>query len=307
VVALFDPSGFADFYLRHEYAFASAQLVFAMLGMGATVERREFVAVARRPTAAVAGLALQLVGAPLLAMGLVAVLAVPPGVAVGLVLVAAVPGGSLSNLFTWFARGNVALSITITGITTLACLVTTPAVLRLLASEHLPAGFEMPAGRIAFEIAVCLLGPLAVGMAVGARAPRHRDTFSRWCIRTSLFVIALMALGSGLAGRIDPVAYGVPALVGMVLFAAGLQALALGTGFVLRLPRADRLALAIEVTIRNTNLGLLIKASVLPARPGVPDPVGDGVFFVALLYGGVALAVAMLPLVWGRRGRSSTF
>jgi BASS family bile acid:Na+ symporter len=291
---------FAEFYLRHEYAFASTQLVFAMMGMGATVQRSDFVAVVRRPTAVTAGLALQLVGAPLLAAAIVAALGLPPGIAVGIVLIGAIPGGSLSNLFTFFARGNVALSITLTGVTTLACLVTTPVVLRLLAAQHLPAGFEMPAGRIAFEIAVCLLGPLAIGMAVGAASAGHRDAFSRWCIRVSLGVIALMAVGSGLAGRIDPVAYGVPAIAAMVLFAIGLQAVAFATGLGLRLPRADRLALAVEVTIRNTNLGLLIKASVLPARPGVADPVGDGMFFVALLYGGVALGVAMIPLAWGR-------
>jgi len=293
---------FADFYLRHEYAFASTQLVFAMMGMGATVERREFVAVARRPLAVAAGLALQLVGAPLLAALLVAALGLAPGVAVGLVLVAAVPGGSLSNLFAYFARANVALSITLTGITTLACLVTTPLVMRVLASEHLPAGFDMPAGRIAFEIAACLLGPLAVGMAVGSAFPNGRDPFSRWCIRASLGVIALMVLGSGAAGRIDPVAYGAPALVALGLFAAGLQALALATGRGLGLARRDRLALAIEVTIRNTNLGLLVKASVFPARPGVPDPIGDATFFMALLYGGVALLLALPTVYLGARG-----
>jgi BASS family bile acid:Na+ symporter len=292
---------FAEFYLRHEYAFASTQLVFAMMGMGATVQRSDFVAVVRRPTAVTAGLALQLVGAPLLAAAIVAALGLPPGIAVGIVLIGAIPGGSLSNLFTFFARGNVALSITLTGVTTLACLVTTPVVLRLLAAQHLPAGFEMPAGRIAFEIAVCLLGPLAIGMAVGAASAGHRDAFSRWCIRGSLAVIGAMAVGSMSAGRVDPAAYGWEALAGMVLFAAALQALSVGVGRALRLPVRDRLALAVEVTIRNTNLGLLIKASVLPVRPGVADPVADGAFFMALFYGGVALAVASVPVLGGRR------
>lgn len=293
--------GFPDFYLRHEYGFASAQLVLAMLGMGATLERSELVLVVRRPLAVATGLVLQLVAAPLVAVALAALLGLGPGLALGLALVAAVPGGSLSNLVTHLARANLALSIALTGVTTVACLVTTPLVLRLLAAEHLPPGFEMPAGRIAFEIAFCLLGPLAAGMAVAAALPRRRDAFSQWCIRGSLLVIGLMVLGSAGAGRIDPAAYGAPGLLALLLFAGSLQALAFVAGRGLRLPLRDRLALAIEVTIRNMNLGLLIKASILPARPGVADPIGDAVFFTALLYGGVALGVAMVPLWLGRR------
>lgn len=294
-------SAYADFYLRHEYWFASSQLVLAMLGMGATLDRGDFVAVFTRPRAAVAGLGLQLLAAPALAAALVAALGLGPGAAVGMALVAAVPGGSFSNVLTWMARGNVALSITLTGATTLACLVTTPLVLRVLASEHLPADFEMPAGRIAFEIGACLLVPLAAGMVVGRVFPDGRGPFSRGCIRGSIGVIGLMVLGSASAGRVDPVAYGALPLMAMLLFAAILQSVSWGTGAALGLARPDRLALAIEVTVRNMNLGLLIKASILPARPGVPDPVGDAAFFVALLYGGFALGVAMIPVWLGAR------
>jgi len=294
-------SAFADFYLRHEYGFASSQLILAMLGMGATLDRRDFVAVFARPKAALAGLGLQLVAAPALAALLIAALGLAPGVAVGMALVAAVPGGSFSNVLTWLARGNVALSITLTGVTTLVCLGTTPVVLGVLAAEHLPPGFEMPAGRVAFEIAFCLLLPLAAGMVVGGALPNARGPFSRACIRGSLAVIGMMVAGSAAAGRVEPLSHGALPLLAMVLFAGALQAAAYGVGFGLGLAKPDRRALAIEVTVRNMNLGLLIKASILPVRPGVPDPVGDAAFFVALLYGGFALALALLPVWLGAR------
>jgi BASS family bile acid:Na+ symporter len=297
-------SGFADFYLSHEYGFASSQLILAMLGMGATLERSDFVEVVSRPSAVVAGLGLQLVAAPAFAAALIHGLGLGPGVAVGMALVAAVPGGSMSNVLTYFARGNVALSITLTGLTTVACLATTPLVLGWIASEHLPIGMEMPAARIAFEIGFCLLAPLAAGMVFGTARPQARGPFSRTCIRASLGVIGLMVIGSASAGRIDPAAYGAAPLVAMLLFALGLQGVAFGMGAGLGLPSRDRLALAIEVTVRNMNLGLLIKASLLPARPGVIDPIGDAVFFIALLYGGVALPVAMLPVALGMRTRN---
>jgi BASS family bile acid:Na+ symporter len=57
----------------------------------------------------------------------------------------------------------------------------------------------------------------------------------------------------------------------------------------------------VEVTVRNTNLALLIKASIFPAVTGQVDPIGDGMFFVALLYGGAALFMATPPVVASRR------
>jgi BASS family bile acid:Na+ symporter len=57
----------------------------------------------------------------------------------------------------------------------------------------------------------------------------------------------------------------------------------------------------VEVTVRNTNLALLIKASIFPAVTGEVDPIGDGMFFVALLYGGAALLMATPPVVASRR------
>jgi BASS family bile acid:Na+ symporter len=62
----------------------------------------------------------------------------------------------------------------------------------------------------------------------------------------------------------------------------------------------DRLAIAVEVTVRNTNLAILVKASLFPAT-ATPDPIGDGMFFVALLYGGIALFAIALPVLLGRR------
>ena len=70
----------------------------------------------------------------------------------------------MSNVFTFLGRGHVALSIALTGVTTVACLVTTPIVLGLLIAQHIPVEFTMPAGQVALEIALILLLPLTLGM-----------------------------------------------------------------------------------------------------------------------------------------------
>ncbi len=293
------------FYVQHEYWFAATQLLLAMLGMGATLRIADFAAVARTPAAIGLGLFTQLVCVPLLSLGVTWLLSVPPGIAVGLVLVAAVPGGTISNVLTYLARGNAALSIALTGVSTLGCLVTTPVLMQLLAGEHLRADFEMPVGRISSEITFVLLGPLALGMLLGTRRPDWREPFSRWCIRGSLSVIGLMVVGGIAAERIDPAAYGWVAPGAILLFSV----LAMNTGMLLcrllGLPRRDRIAIGIEAGVRNTNLALLIKASVFPVAVGVADPIADGAFFVALLYGAAALPVALGPVFLNRRFESA--
>jgi len=289
----------SELYLRHEYYFAAAQLATAMFGMGVRLQLRDFIAVFRLPGAFLLGMGAQLLLVPMLAVAIGRALDAPTGVAVGLILVASVPGGTMSNIITYFARANIALSIALTAATTLLCLVTTPLILRLLTAEALPPDFSMPTAAIAFDIGVCLLLPLSLGMLLGAALPRWRDPLSTWPIRVSLLVILLMVIGASSAGRIDPASQGVVAIVAMLALAGLAQVSALLLGRLRGLPSADVAAIAIEVTVRNANLAVLIKASLFPVGASA-DPVADGVLYVALLYGGAAGPVA-LPLILGHR------
>jgi BASS family bile acid:Na+ symporter len=292
-----------EFYVRHEYWFAAAQLALAMLGMGATTHVRDFVTVFRQPKAFLVGAFVQLLGAPVVALLVGALLDPPLGLALGLILVAAVPGGTVSNVFTYLAKGNVPLSIALTAVTTLGCLVFTPLILRTLMAGHLPPDFRMPAATIAFDITFVLLLPLAAGVVIGTTMPRHRGPFSNWCIRASLVCIALIVIGSAGAGRLDAAAFGWTGPLVVVLFALAIQQVSNLVVLAARLPRPDLVAIGIEVTVRNTNLALLIKASLFPAVVGVEDPVADGVLFVVLLYGAIALPVSAPLFLIGRRGR----
>lgn len=291
----------AAFYLAYEWWFAALQLGLAMFGMGVTLRVDDFVAIIRTPRAFLVGLAVQVVGVPLLAVAVNTLLAPPPGIAFGLVLVAAMPGGAMSNVVTWFARAHVPLSIALTAVVTLGCMATTPVVLRLLAGDFVPADFTMPAGAIAFDIAVCLLVPLAAGMAVGARLPtRQRSVLAAWCVRASLVVVVGIALGLLSAGRLDPRAYGVSALFAVLVLAVAVQQLGTGAGVLAGLTRAETGAISIEAAIRNTNLAILLKASLFPVRPGIADPLGDSVLFTALLFAALAGPLT-IPLVFVHR------
>jgi BASS family bile acid:Na+ symporter len=288
-------------YAAYEHAIASLQLALAMLGMGALLTLRDFRGVVENPRGLATGLLLQLALVPLVASLLARALPIGPGLVAGVVLVAAIPGGTMSNLLTYLARGNIALSISLTAVTTLAALVTTPALLGLLAGAHLPPDFDLPVGRVAREIAVSLLLPLGLGMLAGRLWPTHREALSRNAIRASLLAIGFLVVGAAGSGRIDPRSYGVWGVAALVLLAAAFGATAWLVSRATGLRSHERLALTIEAVLRNGNLGVLVKASLFPAVAGRSDPIGDAMLFAVLVYGGIGLLAALLPTWWHRR------
>ena len=286
-----------ELYVRYEYWIAATQLVLAMLGMGATLTGRDFRDVFLEPLAMAAGTAIQIIAVPITAFLFLRLLGVEGGVAVGIALIAAIPGGTVSNIFTFFARGNTALSISITAVTTMVCLVSTPLILSLLISEFLPADFTMPRGQIVREIGFTLLLPLAIGMTYLYMYPRSAPTLSKWSIRGSLLGILVIVVGSSLAGRLDLDAFGVGNALLVLLFVAVLAVAAFVLPRLFRLDNADCAAIEFEVIVRNINLGVLIKASIFPASVAATAALGDMVLLTLLLYGGLQL-IASGAMIW---------
>ncbi|MEM6582170.1 MAG: bile acid:sodium symporter [Pseudomonadota bacterium] len=288
------------FYVEYEYWIAAFQLATAMLGMGATLRLKDFRDLALTPMPVALGLVVQLVAVPVMAFLFLRLLGVQDGVAVGIAIIAAIPGGTISNIFTFLARGNITLSISITGLTTIACLLTTPLILGLLMQDNLPADFAMPTGEIVNDILFILLLPLALGMLYLFMYPNSAPNFSKWCIRASLFGILLIVLGSLAAGRVDLVAYGIDNIILLVLFTLLLAGTAWLTPVLMRLNRPDASAVGFEVVIRNVNLGVMLKATMFPAAAA--SQLGDTVLFTLLFYGGLMFAVAPLFLWLYKRG-----
>lgn len=286
-----------EFYLAQEYWFAAAQLSLAMLGMGATLTPKDFSAIVKTPRAFTVGMGLQLLLVPLVAFLFISLSGAVVGVLVGLALLAAIPGGTVSNIFTYLAKGNIVLSIAITAITTIGCLLTTPIILDLLISQHMPGDFVMPVGRIAFEICLFLLIPLSIGMGIYSKLPNYAEKISKFGIYGSIFVIFLIIIGSAGAGRLDLSTFGLGNIVIILSFALVLLSLSLIIPWILRVPAKDGTAIQIEVTVRNTNLGLLLTASLFP--PG--HAMGGTVLMTVLLYGAIMLLLGGGLIAYNRR------
>jgi BASS family bile acid:Na+ symporter len=290
-----------DHYEQYEHTIASLQLFLAMLGMGALLSPADYISQLRQPKSLSLGLVLQWLLLPLLAMAIGYVLNPPAGIAAGLLLVTIVPTGVTGNVLTYFGRGNIALSVSITAITTVCALFTVPIFLHLFLQPYLPENFQLPLGQIMRDIVFNLAIPLALGMWIKDKvAFSSSEKISRWLIRASLALIVVMGFGAASTGRMDPQAYGMAGIVVISVFCLGIFLMALMLSRLLKISPADRLALMIKTNYRNISLAIAIKSVLFPSVAGQLDPIGDGVFFTILLYGGISLVTSVLVMLWHR-------
>lgn len=291
---------FFEFYIQYEYLFAALQLVLAMFGMGATLTLGDFSIILKQPRGLMVGLLLQLLGVPLITWLFITCLPVEPGLAVGLAFCAGVAGGTTSNIVAYYARASVALSIALTAISTFACLITFPIVLDFLISGSMPGDFEMPVLDIALEILLYLLLPLLGGMLFLRYFPRQAPILSRLSIRLSLLVIVLIVAGSEGAGKLDRDAFGINNALLVWAFLLALMLMSAIVPLFFRLSHGDVGAINIEVTIRNINLALLVKAMLFPSVTGVFDPVADIALFTLLIYAGGSMLLSGVMIAFYR-------
>lgn len=283
-----------DSYRQVERPLAASQLVLAMLGMGATLRWRDFLAIRERLRAIALVVVAQFLLCPLAAALLDYTLALPAGVALGILLLSAMPSGSLSNVFTHLGQGNLPLSITATIASTLTCLLCTPLVLDLLAGAALPEGFRMPTWRIIRDVSLYLLIPVSVGIYLHRRFPAAAPAFARWTVRASLVVLAVIVVGSLTSGRIDVWDYGLLVPVLLVVFVVLQFVLAAAVALAIRYPLVDAYTVGIEVALRNGNLAILLSSTLFAATAPGEAELSAGALYVALFYGGASLVVALL-------------
>lgn len=241
----------------------NAVIGLVMFGVALDLRLADFRAVLTMPKPVAIGLAAQFLLLPAFTFMLVLAIGPAPSIALGMMLVAACPGGNLSNFLTHFAKGNTALSITMTAVSTAAAILMTPVNLAFWGS------LNPLTARILRDVALdpmdmllavfLLLGlPMIAGMWVGHRYPGFVARAHKTVKRLSLAIFLLFVLAALAANWSHFVDY-----VGFVIFAVLLHnGLALLTGYYAAraagLPERDRRAVSIEVGIQNSALGLVL-------------------------------------------------
>ncbi len=171
----------------HDQILLALMIFVIMLGMGASLTPDDFRAVFRRPRGVMIGFISQFGLMPLLAFTLATLLKLPPAFAISLILIGCLPGGTTSNMFTYFSRGSVALSISMTTASTVLALFMMPILLKLYTSDFTSqisaslqasgtgAEFVIPTGNIISSL-VMVLFPVALGMFLRHKSPTWAKT-----------------------------------------------------------------------------------------------------------------------------------
>lgn len=244
-----------------ETALIALLLTVLMFGMGATLSVERFREVAAHPRALLIGLASQFGWMPLLAFSLATVLKLPQEAALGLIIMGTCPGGTTSNMFAYYARADVALSVSMTAASKLAGVLLMPVCLWLYASSFTDAAVTIPYGDIVKTL-LLLLVPVALGMALRRKygasfAHKAEKTGSLAGLITLVLLVSISVVRNGAAFA------SVPASNYAAAIALGLLGMVLGdlAARVARLPVPQRRAVSFETGIQNSPLAFAVIAT----------------------------------------------
>ncbi|MEX5330474.1 bile acid:sodium symporter family protein [Pseudomonas paraeruginosa] len=242
-------------------------LGLVMFGMGLTLKGEDFREVARHPLRVLIGVLAQFVIMPGLAWLLCRLLQLPAEIAVGVILVGCCPGGTASNVMTWLSRGDVALSVAITSVTTLLAPLVTPALVWLLASAWLPVSFA----AMFLSILQVVLVPIALGLLAQRLLGERSRHVAEVLPLVSVFsiVVIITAVVAASQARIAESGLLIMAVV-MLHNGFGLL-LGYLVGKLTGMPLAQRKALAIEVGMQNSGLGAALANAHFSPLAAVPS------------------------------------
>ena len=247
-----------------------------MFGMGLSLRGRDFALVLQRPRDVGIGVAAQFVCMPLLAWALLKAIGlsldVPPGkaevpaefqLALGVVLVGACPGGTASNVIAYLAKGDVALSVTMTACSTLLAPLATPAIVWLLAGKSI----DVDVVQMFLDIVKIVIAPIVVGVSVNELLPRFATRIRRAMPAFSTLVVVTIVLGV-VAKNAPMIRESAGLIVLAVVLHNGLGlALGGGVGWLFRMDAARRRTLAIEVGMQNSGLAVSLATTHFAAMP----------------------------------------
>lgn len=271
-----------------------AALAFIMFSVGLALQAGDFRSVFVQPRALLVGLAGQLVLMPLAALAVVLAFDLPPVLAIGLLVLAACPGGASSGFLTHLARGNAALSLTLTVISSLAALVTFPLLVKLVlawlgSGVFGEGGMQLaglPVGKLIGSVLVVTTLPILAGMLLRRRAPAFTVRVEPLIGRMATLFFAAIVVATFVSHQhtilSNLLSVGPATLVlnfAVMGIAYGLTTLA-GAG------RRDAVAVAMECGLQNAGLAIFV-AIVLLRRPELA--VAGVVYALTMNFGALGL------------------
>ncbi|MBP5561062.1 MAG: bile acid:sodium symporter family protein [Muribaculaceae bacterium] len=239
-------------------------LTLLMFELGLTLKLADFALFFKRPRPVLAGLLGQIVLLPAIAYGVATVFHLPPLFFIGVMLIACCPGGSSSNVFSMLARGDVALSVSLTALSSIITLFTVPLIMAFAtaqvgASQHI----ELPVGNLVKQNLVLMLAPIVLGLVVKRYFPRASAAIDKVLRRIAFPAIILLATVFFITNKEAIIAnfttLGATVTVLLLLAMAG----GVGMAWAMRLTGRERRTIVIEIGMQNAAQAIAIASSPL--------------------------------------------
>jgi bile acid:Na+ symporter, BASS family len=269
-------------------------LWIAMLGMGLSLSVGDFKRVLVEPKAMSVGLAGQLIGLPLLAFVLGMTVAPTPAIAVGAIILAACPGGITSNTYSFATRADVALSVSLTAVSSFVTVFTLPVITYTAMSYFLESGSapDVPMLAMMITLATQTVLPIVIGMIIGKIWAKYTRPLIE-IVRKAAFVFLLVLVVAGTIVAFDVLKqYFLQTMSVALTLNVVSMAMGFGLARLFSLPPAQSVTITYEVGVQNLSLSSLVVLSLLR---------NEEFFVVTLVYAAIMKITALSFMYFARR------
>jgi BASS family bile acid:Na+ symporter len=258
-------------------------LALIMFGMGLSLTKQDFLELGKEPKPVIVGLFGQLLLLPILAYGVAMLFGLSQHLAIGIMILAACPGGTSSNIISHLARANLALSVSLTAVTTLVCVFTTPLIIQFAVKQFdtNPSGSFSLLSTTLGLIVITLL-PVLLGIFLRHKYPTQAINSEPFFRRLATGFLIFMIIAITYQERANIL----ESFSQVLLPAISLNLIAIATGLLLgiafKFVKRDCVTLSIEVGVQNSSMAILIAVSFLD-RPDYA--IAAGVYGLAMYLG----------------------
>ncbi len=272
-------------------------LAFIMFSLGLGLKKSDFTRILKFPKAFAVGLLNQVLLLPIIALLLAHVFNLSPEFTVGLIILALCPGGVTSNVLTKYAGGNTPLSISLTAVTSLLCIITVP-IFAALAVRHFMGEAAPPVNvsKLGFIMFLITAAPVGIGMLVTSRSPDLAKRIAP-IVSTVAILLFLLVIGAALAKNWTVFITNLPTL-GPVLIVLNIVLITLGltSAKLFKLSKSDASTIAIESGIQNGTLAITVGAIIAASATEILPPTT----IPAAVYS-ITMSFVSIPFVLWRR------
>ena len=259
---------FPGFFCHIKPSLINPLLGVIMFGMGLTLRAEDFRVVFMRPKDVIAGCLAQFAVMPLLAFALSKLFSLDEALTVGMILVGCCPGGTASNVITYLAKGDLALSVGMTAVSTLLAPVLTPLLVLLLAGKTV----DVDVLGMLLSILWVVILPIGLGLLVKRFLPKVSDKASDYLPAVSSLAICVIVLIVIAANAQKLLSGGLVIMLAVVLHNVCGLAIGYLIGVALHMPQAKRRAISIEVGMQNSGLASSLANTHFAALPMATIP-----------------------------------